>query len=269
MHETFKFKDFFAREVTILAAFESTRRHVCILSAIKALDVEAKVLEDSANLAITTFADTDHYVGFIRRVDGYFARLRWPILELDTRGNSPRLIWTERLIEHGLVDAQNAVARVHQTVCELTIIGEKQHTCSVPVEASHGEETCLQTDNVEDGCAPLFIAGRRDDILWLIEHDVGKVLVPRDWLTVDRDHVVDLDLGSKFNNDATVDFYSAGTNQFIGTSTRCNTCIGDGLVESLWRIGRFVFAVSLGLLACWRGVLLRALGTLLALGWTG
>ena len=191
--------------MTILAPFESTRRHVCVLFAIKALNVEAKVLEDSTDLAVATFTDADHDVGLIRWVDGYIAGLRWTILEFDTCGNGTRLVRTQRLVEHGLVYTENSVAWVHQTICKLTIIGEQQDPRCISVKAANREEARFKTHYIEHRSTTLFVAGCRDHVLWLVERDVRQVLIPRDRLAVNRDHVVDLNLGAQLCYNATVD----------------------------------------------------------------
>ncbi len=242
--------------MTILAPFESTRGHVCVLFAIEALDIEAKVLKDSTDFAVATFTDTDHDVGLIRRVDGYVAGLRWTILEFDSCGNGTRLVRTQRLVQDGLVHAKNSVAWVHQAICELTIIGEQQDSRCIAIKAANCEEARFEAHYIEHRGTTLFVAGCRDHVLWLIEHDVRQVLIPRNRLAIDRDHVVDLNLGAKLCDNTTVDLDRTGADQIISMTSRRNTGVGNGLVKTLWRVGRLILAVSLGLLARRRCVLL-------------
>lgn len=242
--------------MTILAPFESTDGHVCVLFAIEALDVEAKVLEDSTDLAVATFTDTDHDVGLIRRVDGYVAGLRWTILEFDTCSDATSLVRTQGLIQDGLVHTKDSVAWVHQTICELTIIGEQQDSRCIAIKAANREEACFEAHDIEHRGTTLFVAGCRDHVLWLIEYDVRQVFIPRNRLTVDRDHIVDLDLGAQLCDNTTVDLDRTGADQIVSVTSRRNSGVGDGLVKALWRVGRLILAVRLGLLTRRRCVLL-------------
>jgi len=105
------------------------------------------------------------------------------------------------------------------------------------------------------------VAGR------LVQREVEKALGLFDELAVHFDVVgVEVRLGAEFGDDTTVDLYRTCADEFIGATSRGNAGIGNGLVQSLWRVGRFVFAICLCLLT--RRFVLR-LRTLLALRWSG
>ena len=114
------------------------------------------------------------------------------VLELDAAGKPFERCLVRSAFDVDLVGLLDAVPRMREAVCERAVVREQQRAGRVDVEATDGNDTFGDANEVDDRWAPLRVAGRRDHGGGLVKQDVRKPLRGHR-LAVDLDRVVRCD----------------------------------------------------------------------------
>ena len=113
---------------------------------------------------------------------------RHPVLQLDTLGQRAQRLVVRLLPGLDLVDLLDAVARVGEPMRERAVVRQEQRTGRVDVQPANGHDARSMLDEIDDGGAPLRVAGGRDDAGRLVQEHVRELLLC-DRLPVDFDAV--------------------------------------------------------------------------------
>jgi hypothetical protein len=202
---------------------------------VQAVNPEPRGLEHAADLSVTPLVERDLDHGLPRRRIEHAHRCRGahhPGLELDAeleplqhRGCG----WTIRVRAVALHDP---VARVHEVVRQLAVVGQDQEPAGVGVETAHREQPRAARKQVGDRPAPLGILERADHADRLVEQQVGRPRPARKRPALDLDHVVvRVDLPARLGAHLAVDTHLPGAHQRVGPAARGDAARGDVLVE--------------------------------------
>jgi hypothetical protein len=110
-------------------------------------------------------------------------RARGAVVELDPAGEPLHVGRRQRGLGLDGVELLDLVARVHQAVGELAVVGQQQHAGRVAVEPPDGHHAPLAelaVEQVHHRAALLRVVGGGDRVARLVQHDV------REGLRVDR-----------------------------------------------------------------------------------
>ena len=119
-----------------------------------------------------------------------------------------------------LVDLLDPVAGMGETVRELAVVRQEQHTGRVRVEPADRNDAVAVPDEADDRRSPLRVTGRRDDARGLVEQDPDERL-RGETLPVELDAVGLRDPGSE-PCDPAADRHSPGADQLVGRPSRAN-----------------------------------------------
>ena len=148
------------------------------------------------------------------------------------------------VVQSGGVDLLLAVFGMRQFGCQVTIVGQKQHTGGVAVKASNGVDA-LTTCVFHQVChfvTFLRIIGSGNAVLGFVEQHVHFLLAAY-CLVVELDDVSRENLGTEFAYYLTIYGNHSGLNEIVGLTTRANTCVGEEFVQTnrLRRVFVFLF----------------------------
>ena len=140
--------------------------------------------------------------------------------------------------------------RMSQLRSQVTIVGQKKHTCCITVETTYRIDT-LRTNvlyEVHHSLALLRIITGCNIILRLVEQYVYLLL--QSYRSVVELHLIGTkDLCTQLGNNLTIDCYQTCLDELISLTARAYTSIGEELVQAQW--------------LCWVDVLLLIFDTLL------
>jgi hypothetical protein len=100
---------------------------------------------------------------------------------------------------------------MHESVCQVTIIGEQKDPCCVSVKSPNWVYafTNFGFDHIHDRLATLFITGCRNGVFGFVHKHVFEGL-KTDGNIVNNDEIGGHDTRSKFGYDLTIHFHFAG-----------------------------------------------------------
>jgi hypothetical protein len=119
------------------------------------------------------------------------------------------------------------VARVHDPVGDVAVVGQQQQTLGVAIEAAHWVDALRDLDDVHHRAAVPLVLGRRDVTARFVEDQVPRTLRPEE-LAVDSDlGTRRVGLGAELRHDLAVDGDSSGSNQRLCRSARGDAARGE------------------------------------------
>src|SRR5581483_2390529 len=132
----------------------------------------------------------------------------------------------------GDIHLRNLVARVGNALGEHAVVGEKQQTGRVDVEAPDGKDARLRIDEAENGLTSFPVVRRRHHTDRLVERDVHQVDAGRDRHPVDLDAVRRLDARAELGHGA-VHANAARADELLGRAPRSVAGAREHLLEAL------------------------------------
>ena len=175
-----------ARQLAPGAGREAVDAQTRVDAPVQPADAVADRLAHPAHLAVAALVQDELEAGCAEAADA--GRRRHAVLQLDTLGQRAQRLVVRLLPGLDLVDLLDAVARVGEPVRERAVVRQEQRTGRVDVEPADGHDARSVLDEIDDGGAPLRVAGGRDDARRLVQEHVRELLLC-DRLPVDLDRV--------------------------------------------------------------------------------
>ena len=155
------------------------------------------------------------------------------LVEAHTGGQPAQLVAARLLGKAHAVHLLHTVARVHELVREIAVIGEQQQTAGVGIEAADRVQACTTRQELADGATALRVVERGDDADRFVDDVVDVLRTATDRLAVDRDPITRvLDLGSRLGDDVAVHRDTALRDEVVTLAPRTDATVGQVLVES-------------------------------------
>ena len=164
-------------------------------------------------------------------------------------GTQDRLInRVEVAVQRSGIDLFLAELRVRQLGCQITVVGQEQHTGSVAIETSHRIDTLGAgvTNNVDNGLALLGIIGSGDSVLGLVEQYIYLALAANG-LVVEAHFIGRQDFCTERIGYLSVDGDNTGLDEIIGLTTAADTGVGKEFVQTN-RFSRILMLLMISLL---------------------
>ena len=229
----------FLGEVTPAAARQVLLSETGEINAVQLHHVVTQRLEYTANDAVATRVDFDaglfavgggdvaHCIG----VDG-------SVVELNAIGDVLHVLLADGLVGPNLVDFLLDILRVGELGCQVTVVGEQEHTGCVAVKTSNGINALLAgtLHEIHDGLAAIGIIAGGDGVLGLVKQDVALLLGCYD-LAVVLHNVLWGDLHAELGHYDIIDHHKALLDIFISNTARADACIGQELVQANLHVG--------------------------------
>jgi len=210
-----------------------THRKSCIFAPVEPKDLITEMLKEPSNLSVLSLEEACPRLPSILVVDFDFARSRFiAVLQRDSPRDCPRVFQLQRSIQRNGIDARHSVAWMHQPIGDGSIVGQKENTGCIAIEASDRIDPFADIDKIEHGPSPPFVACGRDDIFRLVQKDVYKPLGVGYEPIIDHDAIRRLHLETELTDDRSVDLDPSFEDHLVGSTPGGNAGIGDGLVET-------------------------------------
>ena len=138
-----------------------------------------------------------------------------------------------RFIEGNFIHLSNLKTGVGQLLGQFTIIGQQQHTGSISVEPSHGENPLIGgiLYNIEYGFAALIVIGRSNKIFWFIQQYVHQPLLKGYLFTIKTHHIALKHFVGRVHFYFVVHFYLTCFNPYCCFPSAANTTMRYVLVK--------------------------------------
>ena len=119
------------------------------------------------------------------------------------------------------------IARVHDAVRDVAVVGQQQETFGVAIEAADRVDPLRDPDDIHHGAAIPLILGRRDVSARLVEDQVPRTLRPEEF-SVNLDlGAVGIGLRAEFGDDSTIDRHPPGRDQRFRRPARSDAACGE------------------------------------------
>ena len=160
------------------------------------------------------------------------------IVEFNAVGDVLHVLLADGLVGPYLVDFLLDILRVGEFGCQVTVVGEQEHTGGVAVKSSHGIDAFLTStlDEVHDGLAAVGIVTGGDAVFGLIEQDVALLLGGYD-LAIIFYNVLGGNLHTEFGDYLAIDLDKALLDVFISHTARADAGVGHELVQANLHVG--------------------------------
>ena len=199
----------------------------------------AECLKDAAHDAVAARVDLD--TGLLAVGGGDVAHsigVDGTVVELNAVGDVLHVLLADGLVGPHLIDFLLYILRMGQLGCQVTVVGEQQHTGGVAVQSSHGVDALLAgtLHEVHDGLAAVGIVAGGDAVLGFVQQDVALLLGGYDLAVILYD-VLGGNLHAEFGNDLAIDFDKALLDVFISHTARADAGVGHELVQAYLHVG--------------------------------
>src|SRR6478752_7334250 len=143
-----------------------------------------------------------------------------------------RAVLDEPALHLGDIRARDLVARVHQPVGELAVVGEQDQPRRVRVEPADRVQPDAAVHQVGDHGAPMRVLHSRDDAGGLVDHVDDVLGLERDGLPVDLDLVALPHVARRVEHDLPADRDAALAHDALGRAPGGDAGVGEELGES-------------------------------------
>ena len=207
-----------------------------VTRAMEPRDAQSHRLAHSAHLPVASLVQDDLDLGPLgsRVPDPDLAgRADGARLELNALAQATDLRPVGRPVEPHAVELPHPVARMHEVVGELAIVGGDDQAAGLGIEPADREQARPGRQQRAHGRSSLGIVERRDDPDRLVDHHVAERGAPGDRASVHLDAVaVGYHVGAGLLDHGAVDPHRAGLDQRIALASRSDAATGEQLVET-------------------------------------
>ena len=178
-------------------------------------------------------------------------------------GTNDRLIHLFQLaVERNGVDLLLVELGMGQLGCQITVIGEQQHTGRVAVETTYRVDALGTgvTDDINDRMTFLRVISRGDGVLGFVEQNIYLALTANR-LVMETDIIRRQHFDAEVIDGHPIDGDDTCLNEIICLTTRAYTCVSKELVQT-YRLGRILVLLTIDLLLVRRIDAVIAFGTL-------
>ena len=160
-------------------------------------------------------------------------RRRPPVIELDARSQrAERRLSHRGVADDGAVGLVDFEARVHETVGQRAVVGQKDQTGAVGVQPPDRIEPQPRRDERDDRPSPLWISGGRDDARRLVDGVHDDLVLGFDGPAVEGDIVPANDVAGGIGHGDAADRHPPGSDDVLGAAARGDSGHGQELAES-------------------------------------
>ncbi len=212
-------------------------REARVVDPLEVDDLVAERLKHAADLPVATFVDTKPDFVTIRKrhVCGFF-RCGNAIVERYAPSHHIDLMGLDRIFRAHAIELVDLIARVHESMCELSVVGEQEYAYRVAIETPDREQAVFlfprDVDEIHHGSPVTWIVRRRDGIGRLVDKDV-EVSMGRNPAAVHLHLILVGDVRGEFPDDGAIDLDLARFYQPVGVTTGADPCARDVSIEPI------------------------------------
>ena len=221
------------REETPFAATNVFLRQTGERHTIEVDDLIPYFLEDSAYDAVLTGVDlqTDMLTVAFRKLQGIGDDTL--VVQYDTGANDRLIYLVQLLVKRDGIDLLLVKLRMGQFGCQVSVVGEQQHTRRVTVQTTYRIDTlgAGRTNDIDHRVTLLRVIGRGHRVLGFIKQDIDLAF-PTNGLIMEAYVIRRKHLHAQTIRHLTIDRDHTGLDKIIGLTTGTYTGIGQVFIQT-------------------------------------